>query len=267
MMEIFSAPGLSVSIEAGCVARVVLNRPEVHNAFDEPLIAAITEAFARLDADEAVRVVVMSAVGRSFCAGADVAWMRRACAYDEAENLADAGRFAAMMRSIAQCCKPVIARVQGNAYGGGVGLVCAADIVIASEDARFAVSEARLGIVPAVIGPYLLQAVGARQARRLALSAELLTAVEARRIGLVHQVLAADAMDDALAACVDSLMHCGPRAQSEIKALFARLPVGDIGDAVIDLTTRTISRVRGGAEAREGFAAFTQKRPPDWAKW
>lgn len=247
------------------VARVTLNRPEVLNAFDEPLIAALTEAFTVLGADPRVRVIVLGATGRSFCAGADIAWMRRAAANTEEANREDARAFAAMMHSVASCPKPVIARIQGGAFGGGVGLACAADIAIASSDAVLAVSEARFGIIPSVIGPYVVNAVGRRQAKRLALTAQRIDAATALDMGLLAQVCDdIESLDRAVQACVAQLLPNGPGAQAEIKRLFGELACGPVTDDVRELTARTICRIRTTDEAREGFAAFVEKRPASW---
>lgn len=258
------ASNLIVERDARGVARVTLNRRAVLNAFDEALIAALAEAFEQLGCDPAVRLVVLQSQGRSFCAGADIEWMRRAAANDQAANLEDARRFAHMMDAIATCPKPVVARIQGGAYGGGVGLACAADMAIACEHAKFSVSEARFGILPAVIGPYVVNAVGPRQARRLALSCTVVGAAEALAMGLVQQVVAADELDAAVERCIAELLANGPQAQAEIKALFAQLSVGPVGTEVRELTAQTISRVRSTGEAREGFAAFLGKRPARW---
>lgn len=265
-MTLTSAPApLLIEREANGTARVVLNRPEVLNAFDEGLIEALDGAFAALAQDPAVRVIVLAAVGRTFCAGADIGWMRRAAANDQAANLADARVFAAMMDRIARCPKPVVARIQGGAFGGGVGLACAADIAIASRNAVFAVSEARFGILPAVIGPYVVNAVGPRVARRLALTAERIDAATALDLGLVSQVCEDEAaLDAAVQACVTALLANGPQAQAQIKQLFGQLTCGPITAEARELTAVTISRVRATPEAREGFQAFVEKRPASW---
>ena len=256
---------LLIDTDARGVARVTLHRPEVRNAFDEALIARIRDAFVRLGRDPAVRVIVLAAGGTLFCAGADIGWMRRAAANGVDENLADARGFAAMMAAVDTCPKPVVARIQGAAYGGGVGLACAADIAICSAGASFSVSEARFGILPAVIGPYVVNAVGMRQARRLALGCAVIGAAEAQAIGLVHEVAADEAaLDAAVERCVQQLLAAGPRAQGHIKALFAQLQVGPVTPAVQELTAQTISRVRATDEARGGFEAFVGKRPPPW---
>lgn len=247
------------------VVHVRLNRPDILNAFDEAMIAALDETFASLGADPQVRVIVLSAAGRSFCAGADIAWMRRAAANSEQANLADARAFASMMNSVASCPKPVVARIQGGAFGGGVGLACAADIAIATRDAVFSVSEARFGIIPAVIGPYVVNAVGRRQAQRLALTAERVDARAALDMGLLAMVCDDDvALDKAVEAITRSLIANGPVAQSEIKKVFAGLSRGPVTPEVRELTAQTISRIRATAEAREGFAAFVEKRPANW---
>ncbi|HLL18786.1 MAG TPA: enoyl-CoA hydratase-related protein [Rubrivivax sp.] len=247
------------------VVQLTMSRPEVFNAFDESMIAELDSAFEQLAADDSTRVVVLAGAGRHFSAGADLQWMQRASTATPEWNLADARRFAAMLARINRCPKPTIARVQGAALGGGVGLACACDIAIAADNASFAVSEAKFGILPAVIGPYLVNAVGPRQARRLALTATRIDAAQALALGLVQQVVAADQLDAAIASTTTDLLAGGPQAQGEIKQLFERLHVGPVSDETIELTAQTISRVRGTAQARQGFAAFMDKKPPPWA--
>jgi len=246
------------------VAWVTMSRPAVFNAFDEAMIGELDEAFAALAADTTVRVIVLAADGKHFSAGADLQWMQRASTATQAWNLADARRFAAMLSRIATCPKPTVARVQGAALGGGVGLVAACDIAVAADSASFSVSEAKFGILPAVIGPYVTNAVGRRQALRLALTTARISAAEALAMGLVQQVVAPDALDAAVENTVTQLLGGGPRAQAEIKQLFSALAVGPVTTEVRELTAQTISRVRGTDEAREGFAAFLGKRPPNW---
>lgn len=255
---------LKLDIDQRGVARLTLARPETLNAFDETMIAELDAAFRAFSDDARVRVVVLAAEGRAFSAGADLRWMERASHNGRAENLADAQRFAAMMHALHSCRKPVIARVQGAAYGGGVGLCCACDIVLAAPNAKFVVSEAKFGILPAVIGPYLNNAVGKRHALRLALTAELIDATRAERIGLVHQVVEEAQLDAEIDALVALLLNNGPTALGEIKLLFSRFDIGEIDDATRALTADTIARVRSTDEAREGFAAFFAKRPPAW---
>ncbi len=246
------------------VAQITMSRPDVFNAFDEAMIGELDAAFDTLIADDSVRVVVLAGAGKHFSAGADLQWMRRASEASVEWNLEDARRFASMLGKIDSCPKPTVVRIQGAALGGGVGLLCACDIAIAADNASFAVSEARFGILPAVIGPYLINAVGRRHARRLALTMARIGASEALALGLVHQVANLDELDAAVDATLGELLTGGPLAQSEIKALFARLEVGPVTEEVRELTAQTISRVRGSDEAREGFAAFLDKRPANW---
>lgn len=255
---------LTISMRAAGVAQVTMSRPAVFNAFDEAMISEMEAAFTQLAGDPSVRVIVLAGEGRHFSAGADLQWMQRASTASREWNLNDARRFAAMLACIESCPKPTVARVQGAALGGGVGLACACDMAIAADNASFAVSEARFGILPAVIGPYVVNAVGKRQARRLALTTTRISAAEALAIGLVQQVVALDALDAALDAAIAELLIGGPNAQGEIKQLFAQLEVGPITSEVRELTAQTISRVRGTDEAREGFAAFLDKRPANW---
>ena len=253
---------LHIAVDARGVARLTMMRPEVFNAFNEAMIAELSQAMDHLVADPHVRLIVLAGAGKAFSAGADLQWMKRASEASEAVNLEDARRFAGMLQRIAECPKPTLARVQGLALGGGVGLAVACDIALATPDAKFAVSEARFGILPAVIGPYVINAVGPRQARRLALTASRIPATEALAMGLVQEV--AEDIDAALERWVQELLHNGPGALREIKALFAQLEVGPVTPAVRELTAQTIARVRMTDEAREGFAAFLAKRPAAW---
>ena len=246
------------------VVQLTMNRPAVFNAFDEAMIGELGAAFARLSDDASVRVIVLAGEGKHFSAGADLQWMQRASTASVEWNLEDARRFAGMLALIENCPKPTVARIQGAALGGGVGLACACDIAIAADNASFSVSEAKFGILPAVIGPYVTNAVGKRQARRLALTTTRIKAAEALASGLVQQVVALDQLDAAVDATVTELLAGGPNAQREIKQLFAQLEVGPITAEVRELTAQTISRVRGTDEAREGFAAFLGKRPANW---
>jgi methylglutaconyl-CoA hydratase len=246
------------------VAVLTMNRPAVFNAFDEVLIAELDEAFTRLGADTEVRVIVLAGAGKHFSAGADLQWMQRAAAAAHDDNLADARRFAGMLARIADCPKPTLARVQGAALGGGVGLAAACDMAVAADTASFAVSEARMGILPAVIGPHLVNAVGLREARRLALTASRIGADEALRLGLVQRVVPTEGLDAAVDDLLQDLLAAGPAAQAEIKQLYARLAPGPVTGDVRELTAQTIARVRATPEAREGFAAFLGKRKPNW---
>lgn len=255
---------LAIQRRAAGVAQIHMNRPAVFNAFDEAMIGEMDAAFEQVIADESVRVIVLSGEGKHFSAGADLQWMQRASQASREWNLADARRFAGMLWRIDSAPKPTIARIQGAALGGGVGLACVCDVAIASEAASFSVSEAKFGILPAVIGPYVVNAVGRRQARRLALTTTRIGASEALAMGLVHQVVAADALDTTVDAAVKDLLAGGPNAHREIKQLLGKLEVGPVTPEVRELTAQTISRVRGTDEAREGFAAFLGKRPASW---
>ena len=255
---------LKLSARGPGVAQITMARPAVFNAFDEAMIAELDAAFAQLQADDSVRVIVLAGEGKHFSAGADLQWMQRASSASLAWNVADARRFADMLARIDQCPKPTLARVQGAALGGGVGLACACDIAIATEHASFSASEAKFGILPAVIGPYVTNAVGKRQARRLALTTERISAAEALAMGMVQRVVAAEQLDAAVDETLVQLLAGGPQAQREIKQLFAQLPVGPITAETLELTAQTIARVRGTEEAREGFAAFLGKRPANW---
>ncbi len=255
---------LQVEHRSSGVAHITMSRPEVFNAFDEAMIAELDAAFASLADDASVRVIVLAGAGKHFSAGADLQWMQRASAASLEWNLQDARRFAAMLARIETCPKPTVARVQGAALGGGVGLACACDIALAADNASFSVSEARFGILPAVIGPYVTNAVGKRQARRLALTATRIGAAEALAIGLVQQVVPLAELDAAIDKVATELLAGGPNAQREIKQYFSQLHVGPITPEVCELSAATIARVRGTPQAREGFAAFLAKRPADW---
>jgi methylglutaconyl-CoA hydratase len=261
-MAIFET--LVVGQRAPGVAQITMSRPAVFNAFDELMIGELDAAFAALIEDASVRVIVLAGEGKHFSAGADLQWMQRAAQASVEWNLQDARRFAGMLHRIASSPKPVLARIQGAALGGGVGLACACDVAIAADNASFSVSEAKFGILPAVIGPYVTNAVGKRQAQRLALTTTRIGAAEALAIGVVQQVVGLDALDAAVDATLKELLAGSPNAQREIKTLFAQLEVGPISPEVRELTAQTISRVRGTEEAREGFAAFLAKRPANW---
>ena len=255
---------LNLTIRSPGVMQITMSRPDIYNAFDESMIAELDKAFAQCVADDSVRVIVLAGEGKHFSAGADLKWMQRASEASVEWNLQDARGFAGMLASIDACPKPVVARVQGVALGGGTGLVCACDIAIAADNASFAISEAKFGIIPAVISPYVLNAIGKRQARRLALTTRRVRAAEAQQISLVHEVATLDGLDAAVDETVKELLASGPEAQREIKELFAQMEVGPVTDEVLELTAQTISRIRGTDEAREGFAAFLGKRPAKW---
>ena len=248
----------------GAVATLWMNRPEVFNAFDEQLIAELTQACQALDHDDSVRVVVLAGRGRHFSAGADLNWMRRAASHGEAENLADARQFARMLRTLATLSKPTVARVHGAALGGGAGLTAACQMAIASDDAVFSTSEVRFGIIPAVISPFVLRAVGPRHALRIFQSAERIDAARALAMGLVGEVVPAAELDAAIARLTEQLVSCAPDAQKAAKDLIAAVDGRPIDDAVSEETAQRIARRRATDEARDGIAAFLDKRPPAW---
>lgn len=247
------------------IATVTLNRPERHNAFDDALIAELTGVLRALGEDADVRVVVLAGEGRSFSAGADLDWMQRVAGYTEQENYDDALALAGLMETLDALPRPTIARVHGAAIGGGVGLVSACDFALASDTAKFALSEVRLGLIPAAISPYVVKAIGERQARRYFVTAERIDAHEARRIGLVHEVVPADGLDARLDALLDTLAGNGPRAMGAAKDLVRRVGRGPVDEAMVADTARRIAGIRVGPEAREGIAAFLDKRKPDWS--
>ena len=255
---------LLTEIDRG-VGIVTLNRPDRHNAFDDVTIVELIHAFGVFEDDPAVRAIVVSSTGKSFSAGADLTWMQRVAGYDAEENLRDARALADMLRRVAQCPKPVIARVQGPAYGGGVGLVAACDIAIATFDVQFALTEVKLGIIPAAISPHVIAAIGERHARRYMLTAERFSASEAYRIGLVHEIVHDEAaLDDAIGDLLEALLKAGPAAQAECKALIGAVAGRPLSEALVEDTAQRIARVRGTPEAQEGMAAFLAKRKPAW---
>lgn len=248
------------------VARITMARAEKHNAFDDVLIAELTDVFARVGTDRDVRVVVLAGEGKSFSAGADLGWMRRMADYSDADNLADARALASMMQNLNEMPKPTIARVQGAAFGGGVGLVAACDIAIASEAASFCLSEVRLGLIPAVISPYVVKAIGPRAAGRYFQTAERFHADEAHRLGLVHEVVTPEALDDRIAAMIATLLENGPAAMAAAKDLIRRVSSGPVDAPMIEDTARRIADIRATGEGREGLSAFLEKREAAWRK-
>ena len=248
----------------GPVATIWMNRPELHNAFDEILIAELTAACVALDEDSDVRVVVLGGRGKSFSAGADLNWMRRAANNGLDDNLNDARALARMLRTLAEMKKPTIARIQGAALGGGMGLAAACDIAVASTKAVFATSEVRFGIIPSAISPYVLRAIGARQATRYFQSAERIDAARAREIGLVHETVEPEALDAKVQEIVTALLQGGPLAQAAVKDLIRAVDGQSINDTLVDDTAHRIAHLRATPEAREGIAAFLDKRPAAW---
>lgn len=256
---------LTVEVVQG-IARVWMNRPEVHNAFDDHLIAELTAELRRLDQAPEVRVVVLAANGKSFSAGADLNWMRRMAKYSQAENLRDAVALAGLMHALYGLRKPTIARVQGAAFGGGVGLVACCDIAVASSEATFSLSEVRLGLIPSVISPYVIAAIGERAASRYFLTAERFGAEEARQISLVHEVTAGERLDEAVNNFTGQLLKGGPDALAAAKKLIADVARRRVDDALMEDTARRIASIRVSPEGQEGLSAFLEKRLPEWTK-
>jgi methylglutaconyl-CoA hydratase len=257
---------VQISIDPRGVATLTMNRPEVHNAFDDHLIAELTARLRELDREQAIRVVVLAANGKSFSAGADLNWMKRMAQYSEGENLRDAVSLASLMHTLSEMSKPTVARVGGSAFGGGVGLVAACDIAIAARGALFSLSEVRLGLIPAVISPFVIGAIGERQARRYFLTAERFDAAEALRIGLVHRVVEDSELGAAVGAVVDELLKGGPKAQTAAKHLIASVANRPIDQQVLEDTAARIASIRVTPEGKEGIAAFLEKRPAGWTK-
>ena len=246
------------------IATLVMNRPEIHNAFDDDLIRDMTVALRELDEDFAVRVIVLAANGKSFSAGADMNWMKRVAEYTEKENLEDARHLADLMRTLNELKKPTIAKVQGPAFGGGVGLVACCDIALASEHAAFALTEVKLGLIPSVISPYVVRAISERQARRYFLTAERFDAREALRIGLVHKVVSTEQLDDWTLKFARQLLANGPEAMNACKELIRDVSHEPIDDKLIEDTAQRIATIRISDEGQEGLDAFLSKRKPDW---
>jgi methylglutaconyl-CoA hydratase len=251
--------------DLGC-ATLRLNNPELHNAFDDRLIAELTAALQQLADSPEVRVVTLCSSGKSFSAGADLNWMRRVADYSLDENVHDALGLAELMKTLNELPKPTIALIQGATYGGGVGLVAACDIAIASEQASFCLSEVKLGLIPAAISPYVLAAIGQRMARRYFLTAERFSASEAMQIGLVHQVVAAEELAQTGTALCQQLLQNGPHAMAEAKLLIRDVADRPINNELIEMTAERIAAIRATDEGREGLTAFLQKRLPNWSK-
>ncbi len=248
----------------GPVATVTLNRPDVRNAFDDALIASLTAAFAELGNDGDIRAIVLAASGKAFCAGADLAWMRRMADYTHDENLADATALAVMLRTIHETPKPVIARVQGDVFAGGMGLVAACDIAVAVDTARFCLSEVKLGLIPATIAPYVIAALGARAAQRFFLTAEVFSAATAAETGFVHEVVDAEGLDAAVARYVQAFLGASPAALAQAKHLLREVGGRAIDDALVSDTARRIADIRASAQGREGVQSFLNKTTPSW---
>ncbi|UGQ46473.1 enoyl-CoA hydratase/isomerase family protein [Massilia endophytica] len=254
---------LAITI-ADKLATVTLNRPDVRNAFNEQSINEIASAFEELGRNELVRAIVLAAEGPAFCAGADLNWMKKMAGYSHAENQSDAMALAQMLRTIYLCPKPVVARVQGDCYAGGMGLVAACDIVVAVQEANFCLSEVKLGLIPATISPYVIKAMGENAARRYFLTAERFDAAEAHRIGFVHELAAADTLDAKVGGIVKALLGNSPNAVKEAKALVREVVDRPVTDELLADTAQRIANIRASEQGREGVQSFLEKRKPNW---
>jgi len=248
----------------GGVARVTLNRPELRNAFDDALIAGLTKAFLEIERDASVRVMVLAGNGPAFCAGADLNWMKRMAGYGYDENLDDAKALAGMLAALDRLPKPTIARVHGPVFAGGTGLVAACDIAVGTPEAKFCLSEAKLGLSPATISPYVMRAMGERNARRYFLTAEVFDAEEALRVGMLSSLVPASALDSAVDELAKHLLAGGPEAHAKIKALIRAVAGRRPDDALVAETAQRIAEIRGSPEGEEGIAAFLEKRKASW---
>lgn len=257
---------LLVTIDNRGVAEVRLNRPELHNAFDDALIAELTESLQRLNDNPRVRALVLASNGKSFSAGADLNWMARMADYDQTQNLEDSRALAALMATLNQMLVPTIARVQGAAYGGGVGLAACCDIVVASDNASFALTEVKLGLMPAVISPYVIAKIGISAARRYFLTAERFDAATAKQLGLVHEVVDRDELDSKIESLLTTLLTNGPHAMAAAKMLIQHVGNQRIEPGLIDETAQRIARIRASDEGKDGLRAFLDKRQPGWVQ-
>ena len=257
---------LITTIDSRGVARLTMNRPDIRNAFNEPLIGGICEAMGRLNADANVRVIVLTGAGKAFSAGADLNMMSRAAKFSAAENKDDARRLAHMLDTIYHSPKPTVALVNGPAMGGGLGLIAACDIAIGADTAFFALSEVKLGLIPAVISPFVIQAITVRQARRLFVTGERFDAATAQRLGLLHKAVPEAALNDELEATLGELLACGPHAQELAKDLIRKVAYRPLSDSVLEETAGMIAKTRASDEGKEGVSSFLEKRKPNWVK-
>ncbi|MET1253905.1 enoyl-CoA hydratase/isomerase family protein [Aliikangiella maris] len=259
-----SETSIIVKLESNGIGRITLNKPEVHNAFDEKLIALLTKAFEQLDNNDKVKLIVLDANGKSFSAGADLNWMKKMAEYSWEQNYQDSLQLASLMQTIYQCKKTTIAVVQGSAFGGGVGLVACCDIVLASDKAKFCLSEVKLGLIPAVISPYVVKAIGERHAKRYFITAELFDVSQAAAMNLVHQIYSHDELQSNVKTFIQSVLNNGPKAMHKAKRLIEFVKDKPIEEDLIRETAQRIADTRASKEGKEGVSAFLEKRQPDW---
>ena len=246
------------------IATVTLSRPDKRNAFNDQVIAELDFAFSKLGQDDEVRAIVLKAAGKAFCAGADLSWMQAMADYRREENLADADKLAQMLKTIYECPKPTLAAIQGDVYAGGIGLIAACDVAVAVKSARFCLSEVRLGLIPATISPYVIRAMGARAAHRYFLSAEVFDAKEARRIGLIHERVSEEELDDTVTRLCHHWLSASPNALKQCKKLLHEVAEREINNELIEQTVTAIADIRASDEGKEGLQSFLQKRKPNW---
>ena len=250
--------------QQGSVLTLTLNRPDMRNAFNDEVVAELTQAFQDAASRADVRALVLAAVGPAFCAGADLNWMRRMADNTRAENLADAAALAEMLRVMYECPKPTVARVQGDVFAGGMGLVAACDMAVSVHSASFCLSEVKLGLIPATISPYVIRAMGARAAHRYFLTAERFSATEAHRIGFVHEVVSEEQLDAKVAELALALVSASPNAVRSCKVLLQEVAGRDIDAPLVARTVEGIADIRSSSEGKEGVQSFLQKRKPNW---
>lgn len=255
---------IKYEVDAAGVATLTLNRPEVHNAFDDNTVASLSDAFLEVGQDQNVRALILASTGKSFCSGGDLNWMRRMASYDYDENLRDSSLLAEMLRRLNTMPKLTIARVQGAAFGGGVGLVSCCDIAVAAPEASFCLSEVKVGMIPATISPYVINAIGERASRRYFATAELITAEKAYELGLVSELVSGEQLDCAIEKILKGLLRNGPRGVGEAKRLVLDYANKEITPALIADSGRRITDIRNSEEGREGLTAFLEKRKPGW---
>jgi methylglutaconyl-CoA hydratase len=255
---------LTITEPSRYVAQITMSRPDVRNAFNDEVIAELTQAFTQFGARDDVRCIVLAAEGTAFCAGADLHWMRKMADYSRDENLADAAKLAEMLRVIYECPKPTVVRVQGDVYAGAMGLVAACDVAVSSDTAQYCVSEVKLGLIPATISPYVIRAMGARAAHRYFLTAERFSAADALRIGFVHEVVSTDQLDTKVADITTALCNASPNAVKVCKKLLQDVAGKEISQPLIAQTVAGIADIRASPEGKEGVSSFLQKRKPSW---
>lgn len=255
---------LITHLDARGVLRITMNRPEVHNAFDEQQIARLTDALNKAETNADVRLVVLAGEGKHFCAGADINYMKRMGEYSREQNMEDAAALAALMKTLNRLSKPTIARIQGAAYAGAVGLVCCSDIAIGATSTVLSLSEVKIGLVPSTIGPYVIQAIGHRMSRRLFISGERVAAHAAQSMGLLHSVVEDEQLDDAVDGVISALLDNSPEAMVIAKRAVFAMSSDTISDEMIEYSIKTIAEVRESKDGKEGTAAFLEKRSPAW---